>query len=460
MTGAAQGRPSGEPVSLELLSHRTTAAADSARPKERADAALPAAPRSVVDTGVPQRLLVELGAKILLLRRQERLAEFAHHLRLPLGVANELLEWMRAERLVERLHGAASGANALYALTDSGRDRATEFLHRCRYAGAAPVPVESYVAQAQRQSVGRMRVKRADVEGAYQGLVVPAPLRDQIGIALNSGRPLFFYGPAGSGKTWLAESLVRLLKGCVAVPYAILVDGEIVKLFDPLVHRPIAERSREWLDAPGLDARGRTDPRWVLCERPVVRVGGELRLDMLELSFDSDAGFYQAPPHVKANNGLLLIDDLGRQLVTPEQLLNRWIVPLDRGRDYLTLHTGTSFELPFDLVLVFATNLDPQDIADEAFLRRLGCRIYVGPVEEDDYRAIMQAVCEELGVVYQERAFRALLKLHQRDSRPTLACYPHDLIRLVIDAAAYAGHGSVELTSEAIEDAWDRYTTL
>ncbi|HEU0204607.1 MAG TPA: ATP-binding protein [Burkholderiaceae bacterium] len=436
-------------MNLELVRTRSHAAP---APHGAHAGVLPGAPRTLADTGLSDQFVIELATKVLVLRGQQRLTELAHHLRLPAIVVEELLEFMRAERLVELVRRGATHGDAVFALTELGRSRAIEGLRRCRYAGAAPVPVEAYVAQVRRQSVSGMKVTRADVERAYEGLILRQELREQIGAAMNSGRPLFFYGPAGSGKTYLAESLARLLQGHAAVPHAFLVDGEIVQVFDPLVHRPVVEGHND----AGLDARQRSDARWLLCERPVVLVGGELRLEMLDLQFDASAGFYQAPPHVKANNGLFIVDDLGRQIVKPEQLMNRWIVPMDRRRDYLALHTGTSFELPFDMVLVFSTNLTPSDVADEAFLRRLGYKMFIGPTGENDYREMLRLACAQRQVPYVDQAFADLLALHRRHERPTLACYPRDLVGLIADFATYMGE-TPALTPAAFERAWHNY---
>lgn len=412
----------------------------------------PAAPRRLADTGLDEQTLSGLVCKLLHLRGNMRLVDIAQHLRLPTGIVGELCESLRGERIVELLRRGASAGDVDYGLTERGRGRATDFLHKCRYAGPAPVALPDYAAQVRRQSVADMRVTRADLEAVYRGMVVRGELRDQIGAAMNSGRPMFFYGPSGSGKTFLAESLVRLLRGTIYVPYALFVDGEIVQIFDPLIHRPV--------DAGGnhgrLDNRARTDGRWVACARPVAISGGELRVDMLDLQYDHVAGLYQAPAHVKANNGLYIIDDLGRQLVRPEQLMNRWIVPMDRRRDYLALHTGGSFEIPFDVKLVFSTNLTPEAIADEAFLRRLGYKIHVGPLNESEYEQVFRQVCSEFGVAYAAETFEFLLKLHRRTERPTSACYPRDLVAQVRDFATYR-EWPVELTPQLLEWAWHGY---
>ncbi len=422
---------------------------------EEGSAPIPPAPRSVAATGLPEIFLVDLAAKAMLLRGISHLTELAQLLRLPAVALEELLGSMRTERLVELTRRGAVQGDVSFALTDAGRARASESLRKCFYVGPAPVALEAYVQQVRRQTIGNVRVTREALDAAYEGLVVNDSLREKIGAAMNSGRPMFLYGPAGSGKTYLAQSLARLMHGTVAVPYAFFVGGEVVQVYDPIVHRGLESEPHPL----AFDGRARPDERWVPCKRPVVTTGGELRQEMLELRLDPSTGFYQAPPHVKANNGLFIIDDLGRQLVTPEQLMNRWIVPMDRRTDYLALNTGTTFELPFDLVLVFATNLAPRDVADEAFLRRIGYKIHVGPVDEQEYRAILKAVCAEYGVPYDEAGAEMLLAQHHRLERPTLACYPRDVVGMIRDYGVYHGKPP-ELTPNTVIWAWHNYFTV
>jgi len=299
-----------------------------------------------------------------------------------------------------------------------------------------------------------MRVTRQDVVRGFHGVVITPHVRDQFGGAMNSGRAIFLYGPAGSGKTFIAEHLRSLLHGHVAIPHAITVDDEIIQVFDPFVHKPIQASPPA---GNTLDRKIPRDARWVECERPVAITGGELTLAMLDLEFDRSAGYYRAPPHVKANNGILIIDDLGRQLVSPRELMNRWIVPLDRHRDYLTFHSGYKFMVPFDVVVIFSTNLNPADLADPAFMRRLGHKIHVGALTEDEYKAIFRQVCEEFEIAYVETVFEHLLhNHHQRKQRPLLACYPKDLLGQVRDFARYEG-AEPQLTVQAIDRAWDNY---
>ncbi|SIP86326.1 hypothetical protein SAMN05421829_1012 [Aromatoleum tolulyticum] len=416
-------------------------------------AGFPRAPRTLEETGLPTLFLVELAAKLLFVRGQMRLTEIAQQLQLPANVLESLLAFMRAERICEVMRRGETDGDILYELTDAGRARATEYLGRCKYAGVAPVSLAAYVAQVERQSVTKMHVTREDVNEAFRGLIINPEVRDQLGAAMGSGRAMFLYGPAGAGKTYLAERLALLLEGNIAVPHAILVDGEIIQVFDPLIHTPVEDDHRPAV----LDNLMRPDLRWVRCRRPVAITGGELTMRMLDLDYDASTGFYQAPPHVKANNGLFVVDDLGRQLVKPEQLMNRWIVPMDRHHDYLALHSGTKFTLPFDVVLVFSTNLMPSEVADPAFLRRLGYKIHIGPMNEDEYRNIFTRVCEERGVPFDETAFQKLLnEYHKVHGQPLLACYPRDIINQIADLARYRGEPA-RLTPEVLHWAWHNY---
>ncbi|MDH5540424.1 MAG: AAA family ATPase, partial [Rhizobacter sp.] len=276
----------------------------------------------------------------------------------------------------------------------------------------------------------------------------------QLGAAMNSRRAIMLYGPPGAGKTYLCEQMARMLSGQIAVPHAVEVGGEIIRVFDPLMHRPTSA-------APDalrtLDNRLRVDARWVECERPVVITGGELTLEMLDLVFDPRAGYYQAPPHFKANGGLFLVDDLGRQMVTPRQLLNRWILPMEHRHDYLMLRNGGKFQIPFDTLLFFSTNMAPADVADEAFLRRIGYKIFVGALAQEDYRRILRDVCSRYGVPYSEVAFEQLVHdYHEKHGRPLLACYPRDLVSQIADYAAYRGRAP-QLSAEMLHWSWHNY---
>jgi hypothetical protein len=429
-----------------------------ARMSDAARAALPLAPvpRTVEETGLPFLLLVELVTKVLFQRGQFRLTELSAHLKLTIGVLEEVIVFMRAEKLCEvtRRGGSGTDADLMYHLTDGGRGRAAEFISRNAYAGPAPVTCAAYCAQVEAQSIAHMRIVREDLTTHFSEIVVNPALLDQIGAAMNSHRAIFLHGPAGSGKTFLAERLAKLLKGAVLVPYAIVVEGEIVQLYDPMVHIPVA-------DTPAygttIDRHIRCDPRWVTCVRPAVLTGGELTLAMLDLQFDEATRFYQAPSHLKANNGLFIIDDLGRQACSPVELMNRWIVPMDRQIDYLSLHTGHKFQVPFDVVVVFSSNLPPEQLADGAFLRRIGYKIHVGALSKAQYEQVFRNACTTYGIAFCADAFAYLLREHhEKEDRPLLSCYPRDLLSQIRDRAMYE-ESTPRLDTVALDWAWNNY---
>jgi hypothetical protein len=349
--------------------------------------------------------------------------------------------------------GETEGA-MVYTLTDLGRSRGQDFLQRSQYSGAAPVSLNAYVERVQLQSITSMDISKEALQKVFSGIVIKQHLLDQFGAAVASGRAIFIYGPAGSGKTFIAERLIGLVSGDIAIPYAVAVDNEVIQVFDAVVHVPVVQ---EQGSRAGLDLANRSDARWVMCRRPAVLAGAELTLPMLDLQFDGTTRFYQAPPHVKANNGLFIVDDLGRQLVSPRDLMNRWIVPMDRRIDYLALHTGKKFMLPFDLVLVFSSNLPPSELADPAFLRRIGYKIFVGPLDEPDYRNIFVKVCAELGIEFSDRQYRHLLsEYHHRTETPLLACLPRDILSQLSDFARFNGVRA-ELSPDLIDWAWNNY---
>jgi hypothetical protein len=413
------------------------------------------APRTLEETGLSFFFLLELIAKILFRSGQLKLAELSDRIHLPISVLEPILAFMRNERLCEISHRSDTEASIIYNLTDLGRLRANDYLGRCQYAGPAPVPLEAYITQVKAQSMAGLPISRAMVSKAFDGVVIKEHILDIFGAAMNSGRAIFVYGPAGAGKTFIAEHIAQALSGDVFIPHAIVVDNEIIQAYDPLVHEAVVP---DTVVEFRLE-RARRDERWVLCKRPVALTGGELTLSMLDLDFDESSRFYTLPPQMKANNGLLIIDDLGRQLVKARDLMNRWIVPLDRDLDYLTLHNGKKFKVPFDVVVVFCTNLKPGDLADEAFLRRLGYKIHLGPLDEADYSAIFKQVCEEFGIPYAEESLHYLLHQHHyREGRPLLACVPRDILRQVLDVAKYQGKRP-ELTTEMLDWAWHNYYT-
>ncbi len=412
------------------------------------------APRLPADTGLPMLLLVELVLKVMHQHGLRRLQDLSLHVKLAPALLEDLFVFLRKEALTEvRLRGANDG-DVTYELTHGGRARATEALARNLYSGPAPVAIDAYTTQVLAQSVAGMRFTSERLEEVLADVAMRPELRDQLGAAMNSSRAIMLFGPPGAGKTYLCGQMARLLAGAIAVPHAVEVGGEIIRVFDPLVHRPVLSSEPV---VQSIDNRQRLDTRWVMCERPVVVTGGELTLEMLDLVYDPRAGYYQAPPHFKANNGLFLVDDLGRQMITPRQLLNRWLLPMEHRHDYLMLRNGTKFQIPFDTVLFFSTNLEPQEVADEAFLRRISYKLYVGEVTLDDYRRITCDACVSCQVEFSESAFIHLVThFHQRLGRPMLACYPRDLVSQIADYAAYRGDAA-ELNGRTIEWAWHNY---
>jgi hypothetical protein len=412
----------------------------------------PRMPRTVEDTGLPFLFLAQLVCKTFFHAGPQRLADLSARAKLPPAVLETIVEFLRRERMCE-VTSSSTGMNLVYALTDLGRDRAEEYLRMCQYAGPAPVSLRAYLAQVERQAIVDLTVTREEMRQAFSGIVIRDDILDRFGAALNSGRAIFVYGPAGAGKTFVAGKLATLLWGHVYVPHAILVENQVIQVFDPLVHERVKVAGPEVSALVKLEA---SDPRWMLCRRPVVVAGGELTLGMLDLQFDEGTRFYAAPPQLKANNGLFIIDDLGRQLVQAKDLMNRWIVPLERRVDYLALHTGEKFMVPFDVTVVFCTNLSPAQLADEAFLRRLGYKIHLGPLDELEYREVCAQVCESYGIPYSETAINYILARFRTEGRPLLACTPRDLLGQVRDQARYC-RVEPELTEELLDWAWDNY---
>ncbi len=313
------------------------------------------------------------------------------------------------------------------ALTAQARNRAMELLSQCQYTGAVPVSLASYVAQVRKQSVRNVVVRKLDVERAFDNMVIDARILGQIGTALNSGSTIFVHGPAGVGKTAIAETMSRVLaEEDVWVPHAIEVDGQLIVLYDPVIHKEV--------EGPGGEA---CDARWVRCRRPSVLVGGELTIDMLDLQFNANAKYYSGPIQMKANNGVLIVDDFGRQRVRPEELLNRWVVPLDRGIDFLTLVGGRKIEVPFEMLVVFATNMDPADLVDAAFLRRMQTKIRVDAATDDQFCSIFRRVAQERGLRVDDAVIRDLAQAIRAIGQELRGCQPRDLVNQVCWAARY-----------------------
>ena len=414
------------------------------------DLPLPPEPQSIEQTGLYVGFLADLALKTLYLRGQMTLAEIASALGLPIGnVTEKVMEFLKGERLVEIRGGSGlSSASYQFVIVDRGAEKAQEALQRSQYVGKAPVPLSAYVAAVQRQSIGNVSVTQEEVAKAFASMVIPRATLGQLGPAINSGRSIFLFGPPGNGKTTIAEIMVSLLRGEVVLPYAVEIDQQVIKVFDQVYHRPIID--------PAAAERLRYDHRWVASKRPVVMTGGELTLETLDLIYDPTSKMYEAPFQMKANGGIFMIDDFGRQRVSPRDLLNRWIVPLEKRVDYLTLHTGKKIEIPFDMLIVFSTNLDPADLVDEAFLRRIRYKIGIESPTVEQYEEIFKRMCARKGLEYKAEALSQILAFYRRKNLPLRSCHPRDLIEQLTDNARFLGQPPM-LTPPLIELACDSY---
>lgn len=409
-------------------------------------------PVSASESGLSRSLLEDTVARQLLESGVDDLAGLSMSTALSSRLLESILQTMRADARVE-IRGAIDGGAALrYTLTDGGRRYAREARERSGYIGPAPISVEHYRTLIASQSVHAMTVARAAMEEAFADVIIKPELRDRLGAALHSGKGIFVYGPAGTGKTFICSRLIRLLRTPVFIPHAVVVGDSIVRVFDPALHRP--------LDNPGCDSPwipDRSDPRLVLCERPFIVSGGELTADMLEIRRDAATRQYLAPLQLKATHGIYMIDDLGRQKMTTDELFNRWIVPMESGVDYLNMDSGARLVMPFDVILIFSTNFLPEDLADPAFQRRIGHKIGFEHLDAQSYTAIWRQECERRGVEFREQSVEyAIHELHARTATPMLACHPRDLIGMALDYSRYAGEPD-RVDPRALSVAWQNY---
>ncbi|HEV2486645.1 MAG TPA: hypothetical protein VGT08_14025 [Terracidiphilus sp.] len=383
-------------------------------------------PESVSELDVRQSILEDLLLKIVYLSGSLSILDLCDKLRLNFAVINELLARLCADSLC--MVTGMSGNIAQIAITSQGRARAAELQALNQYWGTAPVSLESYVQQVRKQSVQKVEVRAAHVKRAFAHLVIDRETLNQFGAALNSGSSILLYGPAGVGKTTMAEILSRVIaEDEVWIPYAVEVDGQIITVYDPAIHKRVQEKEP-----------GNHDMRWVLCERPAVLVGGELTTDMLDLQFNPVSKFYTGPVQLKANNGVLIIDDFGRQRMRPEELLNRWIVPLDRRIDFLSLIGGRKIEVPFEMLVVFVSNLEPEKLADPAFLRRIQTKIRLGEVSNEQFREIFRRVSSDMQVPFNPEIPDDLIDfVHHTLGQELRSCYPRDILNQVCWAARY-----------------------
>lgn len=409
--------------------------------------AQPLAPDTVAESGLDHQFLLRFVLKSTYVTNLETAPALADYIKLPELVVHEMLESAKEKRLVEVL-GLADARRSVYryALTGVGRDWAVEALSQCQYVGPAPVPIDAYRAQVAAQTITRDQITPPAMALALGHLVLPEGTIERLGPAANSAKAILLYGAPGNGKTSIAMAIGAAFNQSIYLPYCIEADGQIIRLFDPSVHVEDSE--------PVSTARGRAlDPRWIRCRRPVVVTGGELTIEMLDLCFDPISKYYEAPAHMKATGGVFIADDLGRQRVQAVDLINRWIMPLERRIDFLTLHTGKKLEMPFDQLVVFSTNTPPQGLIDAAGMRRIPYKFHVPVPTREEYSDIMRQVSDDQGLALPDEVVAYMLdEFYPKTGIPISAAHPRFVVDHVIERCRFSGIAP-QLTLELVHDA-------
>jgi predicted ATPase with chaperone activity len=417
------------------------------------DAFRPAEPKSIEETGLTAALVENLVLKYVMLIGSAAGRQIADQICLPFNIVEPIFGSLRQRQLIIN-SGSAQFNDFVYTLTDQGRQRAKAALEQCSYIGAAPVPLDDYVVSVEAQTIRAEAPQRRHLQKAFADVSVEPGMLDLLGPAVNSGAGLFLYGAPGNGKTTLAKRITMCYGSSIWIPRVICEDGQFIKLFDAACHEPIENTSSSLLKA------GENDRRWVKIKRPTVIVGGELTLDTLEIRHDPVSNVSEASLQLKSNCGCLLIDDFGRQRISPTDLLNRWIIPLENRFDFLTLATGKKIQVPFEQLIIFSTNLQPTDLADEAFLRRIPYKIEVGDPSREEFHTLFKIVAKSLRCEYKADAVEALIARHYTATgRPLRRCQPRDLLNQVRNYCVYNGL-PVEMKAEYFDKIVPGYFTV
>jgi hypothetical protein len=415
------------------------------------DKFLPMEPSTLQEAGLTDSEVEALSLKHLLGRGDQTGRQIADQLKVPFVLLEEMLRQMKFDQLVV-YRGSASMGDYIYQLTDLGRERARRYSAHCTYFGAAPVSLADYIESVKAQSLENQHPTPDDLKAAFGDLLINPQMFARLGPAINSGRGMFLFGPAGNGKTSIAERVTKAFGQYIWIPRALGIDGEIMRMFDPMNHEEAPLEKNE-----GLLDQSHIDKRWVRIRRPTIVVGGELTMENLEVALNSSTGISEAPVQLKSNCGTLVIDDFGRQRMSIDELLNRWIVPLEKRYDFLNMANGKKIQVPFDQLIIFSTNLEPRDLCDDAFLRRIPYKIEVVDPTENEFRDLFRMMCPKLGFEYHDGVIEYLIQKHYRQAnRRFRCCQPRDLLLQVRHHCMYE-RKELKLTAEAFDFAVDNY---
>jgi len=415
---------------------------------------LPLEPASLYEAGLSETIVEELAVRFLFNRGEASGRQVADQLKLSFRLIEPILTRLKAQQMIAYA-GASSVNDYIYVMSDAGRDRAKRYMQKTTYFGSAPVLLSDYIASVRLQSVEHQHPSREALRNAFSDLLVSPALLARLGPAINSGRGMFLYGYPGNGKTSIAERVTRTFGQFIWIPRCIMVEGEIIRIFDPMMHEESGPEASQ-----GLMDHSPVDPRWIRIKRPTIIAGGELTMSMLEVAHNPISNICDSPLQIKSNCGVLLIDDFGRQRMTVDELLNRWIVPLEKRHDYLSLHSGKKIQVPFDQLVIFSTNLEPKNLVDDAFLRRIPYKIEVQNPTEDAFRKLFEIMCKSLKVPFRAEMIDYLIAKHYKPfDRPYRNCHPRDLL-LQVRSYCYYNSVPLELRFEYLDFAVENYFSI